>query len=247
MAPRLHDFFRHNGTQRDGIPANMTPEEEEAIIQANLRALFQTMAPANPVATPAPPVSRWSRTSYSVSIYTEDSRFDEDASTLRAPTPVQSVPIASISVTAEDSSKKSCMTPRRLIISTLVFLVLSVLAIVIVLQIHNAGDNMAATSSHNTTASIATNQHHSAEHRSLTNSGRTSSPSTTSTSTSQQHNAVLPSITNSDSTSTASSTAAVVLVATEVVKTTVGTLTTSALTTIATSSSKSMQNTAFSA
>lgn len=245
MAPRMPNIFRHSGAEREEPPVNMTREEEQAIVQAMIQNLLAT----NPVTTPAPPAPRWSRTSYSISIYTEDSRFDEDTSTLRAPTPVECRPNASVS--AGNTSEKDCMTPRRLWISVTVFLVLSIVAIIIVLQVHHTGGDSgpSSTPTHKSTASTAasTNQQHGAELHSITDSDPKPSASTTSTSTSQQPGAAGYSITKSGPTSSASSTVAVVQIATDIVRTTIGTLTTSAVTSAATSSRTSIQNTTFSA
>ena len=246
MALRLPNIFRHSGAGRDERQVNMTREEEEAIVQANIRNMLATFA----VTAPAPSASRWSRTSYSISIYTQDSRFDEDASTLRPPsppTPVQNPPNAPLA--AANTSRKKCIRHSSFWISALVFLFLTVIALVIVQQTrHHGGDSgPSSTPTHkpvvSTSTSTSTSQQHAAEIHSITDSD----PTSTSTSTTQQLGDGLYSTTNSDPTSSASSTVAVVQVATEVVRTTVGTLTTSALTSAATSSRTSIQSSTFSA
>ena len=248
MAPRLPNIFRHSGAGRDERQVNMTREEEEAIVQANIRNMLATFS----VTAPAPSAPRWSRTSYSISIYTQDSRFDEDASTLRPPsppTPEQSPPNAPHA--ARNTSRKKCIMHGCLWISAVVFVFLGIIAIVIVQQTrHHGGDSgPSSTPTHKpvVSTSTSTSQQHATEIHSIADSDTTSSSSTASTSTTQKDGAGLSSTTNSDPTSSASSTVAVVQVATEVVRTTVGTLTTSALTSAATSSRTSIQSSTFSA
>ena len=245
MAPRLPNIFRHSGTGRDERQVNMSREEEEAIVQANIRNMLATFA----VTAPAPSASRWSQTSYSISIYTQDSRFDEDASTLRPPTPVQNPPNAPLA--AANTSKKKFITHSCFWISALGFLFLSIIALVIVQQVHHHGGDSgpSSTPTHKPviSTSTSTSQQHASETHSMTDSAPTSSSSTASASTTQQLGDGLYSTNNSDPTSSASSTVAVVHVATEVVRTTVGTLTTSALTSAATSSRTSIQSSTFSA
>lgn len=229
----------------------MTREEEQAIIQANIANLQATLQSpfAEPVTTPAPIASRWSRTAYSVSIYTEDSRFDEDASTLRAPTPAPAPDPPNASITITEDDKKNARAHKIMAIVGSIFLLLSALAVLIYLVTHGKGANSKPSSAppHDTTASTSTSQTHAAVLQPTTNSDLTSSSPTTSESSSQQHGVALSSITSSHDTHSASSTIAVIHVSTEVVRTTVGTLTTSALTNAGTSSGTIIRNTTFSA
>lgn len=235
----MRNIFQHRHIEGDEPPVNMTREEEQATLRAMLENPFGDL-----IATPGPATSRWSRTSYSASIYTQDSRFDDDVITLRAPTPAlaQSSPYASTVV--EDEVEKDDIMHKRLQIWVAVFVALSILGIILgVLIDHGFGGAASpSTTTHNTTASLSTSPNHFAGPHSTTDSGTTSTFSSASTSTTQQHSAAIPSTTSIPPTSSPASTVDVVQVATEVVRTTVGTLTTSALTSAATLASTSTQN-----